>query len=135
MNKKQASYFSCVVFLSVVVNHISDTNPYLFVWNRFLDTMIGIVLGIIVNTFSLPRKKHPEILFVSGLDDTLLSKNNNISDYERVELNRMLDDGLTFTLSTIRTPASLIEPMHDIRLKLPVIVMDGAALFNLKEKR
>lgn len=135
MNKKQASYFSCVVFLSIVVNHISDTNPYLFVWNRFLDTMIGIVLGIIVNTFSLPRKKHSEILFVSGLDDTLLSKNNNISDYERVELNRMLDDGLTFTLSTIRTPASLIEPMHDIRLKLPVIVMDGAALFNLKEKR
>ena len=135
MHKKQASYFSCVVFLSIVVNHISDSNPYLFVWNRFLDTMIGIVLGIVVNTFSLPRKKHPEILFVSGLDDTLLSKNNNISDYERVELNRMLDDGLTFTLSTIRTPASLMEPMRDIRLKLPVIVMDGAALFNLKEKR
>ena len=135
MHKKQASYFSCVVFLSIVVNHISDSNPYLFVWNRFLDTMIGIVLGIVVNTFSLPRKKHPEILFVSGLDDTLLSKKNNISDYERVELNRMLDDGLTFTLSTIRTPASLMEPMRDIRLKLPVIVMDGAALFNLKEKR
>lgn len=135
MNKKQASYFSCVVFLSIVVNHISDSNPYLFVWNRFLDTMIGIVLGIVVNTFSLPRKKHPEILFVSGLDDTLLSKQNNISDYGRVELNRMLDDGLTFTLSTIRTPASLMEPMRDIRLKLPVIVMDGAALFNLKEKR
>ncbi|MGN0513888.1 MAG: HAD hydrolase family protein [Lachnospiraceae bacterium] len=135
MNKKQASYFSCVVFLSIVVNHISDSNPYLFVWNRFLDTMIGIVLGIVVNTFSLPRKKHPEILFVSGLDDTLLSKQNNISDYGRVELNRMLDDGLTFTLSTIRTPASLMEPMRDIRLKLPVIAMDGAALFNLKEKR
>ena len=40
IKKTQASYFSCVVFLSVVVNHISDGNPYLFVWNRFLDTMI-----------------------------------------------------------------------------------------------
>ncbi|MGN0160308.1 MAG: HAD hydrolase family protein [Lachnospiraceae bacterium] len=135
MKKKQASYFSCVVFLSIVVNHASDSNPYLFVWNRFLDTMIGILLGIFVNTFSLPRKKHREILFVSGLDDTLLSKQNNISDYGRVELNRMLEEGLSFTLSTIRTPASLMEPMKDIHLKLPVIVMDGAALFNLREKR
>ena len=101
-NLNRASYFSCVVFLSIVVNYISDSNPY---------------------------------LFVSGLDDTLLSKQNNISDYGRVELNRMLDDGLTFTLSTIRTPALLMEPMRDIRLKLPVITMDGAALFNLKEKR
>lgn len=40
IKKTQASYFSCVVFLSVVVNHIADGNPYLFVWNRFLDTMI-----------------------------------------------------------------------------------------------
>lgn len=135
MKKKDASYFSCVVFLSIVVNHLTDSNPYLFVWNRFLDTMIGILLGILVNTFSLPRNKHPEILFVSGLDDTLLSSQNNISDYGKVELNRMLEDGLTFTLSTMRTPASLMEPMRNIRLKLPVIVMDGAALFNLKEKR
>lgn len=135
MKKKDASYFSCVVFLSIVVNHLTDSNPYLFVWNRFLDTMIGIGLGIVVNTFSLPRNKHPEILFVSGLDDTLLSSQNNISDYGRVELNRMLEDGLTFTLSTMRTPASLMEPMRNIKLKLPVITMDGAALFNLKEKR
>lgn len=32
------------VFLSIVVNHISDSNPYLFVWNRFLDIMIGDVV-------------------------------------------------------------------------------------------
>ena len=54
MKKKQASYFSCVVFLSIVVNHVTDANPYLFVWNRFLDTVIGIIVGVGVNTFSLP---------------------------------------------------------------------------------
>ena len=34
IKKKQASYFSCVVFLSIVVNHVADANSYLFVWNH-----------------------------------------------------------------------------------------------------
>lgn len=45
--KKNASYFSTVVFLSIVVNHIGDQNPLLFVFNRVLDTMIGIVLAML----------------------------------------------------------------------------------------
>ena len=57
IKKKQASYFSCVVFLSIVVNHMTDANPYLFVWNRFLDTVIGIAVGIGVNCISLPKEK------------------------------------------------------------------------------
>lgn len=134
IKKKQASYFSCVVFLSIVVNHMTDANPYLFVWNRFLDTMIGIAIGIGVNCFSLPKEKQKDILFISGLDDTLLNEKDNLSDYSRVELNRMLDEGVNFTISTMRTPASLMEPMRDIRLKLPVIAMDGAVLYDIREK-
>lgn len=133
IKKKQASYFSCVVFLSIVVNHVADSNPYLFVWNRFLDTVIGIAIGIGVNSFSLPKRKQKDILFISGLDNTLLHKDDNLSDYSRVELNRMLDEGANFTISTMRTPASLREPMRDIRLKLPVIAMDGAVLYDIKE--
>ena len=121
------------LFLSIVVNHMTDANPYLFVWNRFLDTVIGIAVGIGVNCISLPRKKQKDILFISGLDDTLLSRDDNLSDYSRVELNRMLDEGANFTLSTMRTPASLMKPMQDIRLKLPVIAMDGAVLYDINE--
>lgn len=133
IKKKQASYFSCVVFLSIVVNHMGDSNPYLFVWNRFLDTIIGIVVGIGVNSFALPKEKQQDILFISGLDDTLLHKKDNLSDYSKVELNRMLDEGINFTIATMRTPASLMKPMSEIRLKLPVIAMDGAVLYDIQE--
>lgn len=135
LNRRTASYFSCVVFLSIVVNHANDINPYIFVLNRLLDTMIGIVIGVGINTIRLKRKQNRDILFVSGLDDTLLNECNNMTGYSKVELNRMIDDGLNFTISTIRTPASLIEPLSDIRLKLPVITMDGAALYNISERR
>ena len=123
LKKKQASYFSCVVFLSIVVIHLADENCYFFVWNRFLDTMIGIVIGVFVNLFHLPRKQHKEILFISGLDDTLLNSDYHLNDYCKVELNRMLDKGLNF-----------MEPMKDIRLKLPVIAMDGAVLYDTQKK-
>ncbi len=126
--KKQASYFSCVVFLSIVVNHVSDGNPYLFVWNRFLDTVIGTAVGIGVNCFSLPKDKQKDILFISGLDDTLLHKADNLNDYSKVELNRMLDEGLQFTISTMRTPASLMKPMSDIQFHVKGNSVSGSCM-------
>lgn len=134
LHKKDASYFSCVVFLSIVVIHMADVNPFFFVWERVSDTMIGILVGVLVNSFHLPHKKRFDLLFVSGLDDTLLNQSNHLSDYSIVELNQMLDAGINFTISTVRTPASLIEPMKDIRLRLPVIAMDGAVLYDIRKK-
>lgn len=135
LNKKQASYFSCVVFLSIVVIHFADSNPYFFALNRVVDTMLGIGIGVAVNLFHLPRKQHKDILFISGLDDTLLDSEYHLNDYCKVELNRMIDEGLNFTLSTMRPPASIIEPMEDINLKIPVIAMDGGVLYDTQQKR
>lgn len=133
IQKKQASYFSCVVFLSIAVNHIGDSNPYIFVWNRFLDTMVGIVIGVAVNNVRLCVNPDRKTLYVSGIDGILVNKANEISAFSKVELNRMIDDGLKFTISTMRTPASLLEPLSDIHFKYPVIVMDGAAIYDIKK--
>lgn len=135
IRKSEAAYFSNVVYLSIVINHISDANPYIFTWNRFLDTMIGIVIGVAVNSFRLPRRRNRKVLFVSGLDDTLLNDKLALSGYSRVELNRMIDDGAQFTISTVHTPAVLRELLKTVQLKLPVIVMDGAALYDVTDNR
>jgi len=133
IHKKQASYFSCVVFLSIAINHIADINPYSFVWNRFLDTMIGIVVGLFINNLRICLRPDRDTLFVSGVDDILVDRNNKISAFSKIELNRMIEDGMRFTLSTIRTPASVLEPLSDINLKYPIIVMDGAALYDVNK--
>jgi len=135
IKQKHAAYYSCVVFLSIVINHFSDANPFIFALNRFIDTSLGILIGVGVNLFHLPRKKHKDILFISGLDDTLLDEQQHLNDYCKIELNRMIDEGLNFTLFSMRPPASIIEPMKDIQLKIPIIAMDGAVLFDTREKR
>ena len=128
-----AAYFSCVVFLSIVVMHIADENPILFVFNRVMDTLIGVGLAFLVNSAHLPREKNNDILFVSGIDDTLLDSQYHLTPYSRIELNQMIEQGAHFTVSTIRTPASLMEVMQGVKLKYPVIAMDGAVLYDMKE--
>lgn len=135
LDRKNASYFACVVFLSITVLHMTDENPYIFVLNRMIDTEIGILIGMFLNMVHLPYRKNEDILFVSGVDDTLLAANQELTPYSRVELNRMLDEGAKFTLSTMRTPASLVQSLQGIRLKLPVICMDGAVLYDIRENR
>lgn len=130
---KKSSYFSCVVFLSITVMHITDESPILFVMNRVLDTLIGIGLAIIVNSAHLPRRKHNEILFVSGIDDTILNSGSRLTSYNKVELNRLIENGANFTISTIRTPASVREALEGVNLKLPIIAMDGTVLYDMEE--
>ena len=102
----------------------------LLIDKRLMGTGLG---GELVNTAHLPRRKERDILFISGMDDALLESDHRLSPYSIVELNRMLEDGANFTVSTMRTPASLIEPLRGIKLKLPVIAMDGAVMYDLNK--
>ena len=134
LNKRNASFFSCVVFLSIALTHSFDENPYLFVLNRVLDTFIGIGVGLAVNNFHLPIKHDSETLYVSGIDSVLIPDDHSVNAFNKVELNRMIESGVKFTLSTIRTPAEVKSLMKGVDLKLPIIVMDGAAMYDLNER-
>lgn len=49
LERPKATFLTCVVFLSVVVFHEEDVQPFWFAFNRVLDTTIGIVVALIVN--------------------------------------------------------------------------------------
>lgn len=132
--KKNSSFFSCVVFLSIALTHSFDDNPYIFVFNRVLDTFIGIGVGVGINELNIPVKHDNETLYVSGIDDVLLSSDNHSIPFSKVELNRLIKSGVKFSISTVRNPCELISVMDGVELNLPVIVMDGAALYDIKEK-
>lgn len=132
IKRPNASYFSCVVFLSITVIHMTDENPFMFVLNRVLDTFIGIAVGMLVNSARLPRRRITDTLFTAELDDMLSPISEQLTPFSKVEINRMLSEGLNFTLVTMRTPASLMDIVSDVELKLPVVVMNGAALYDFR---
>ena len=127
---QEMAYFSGVVFLAITINHFTDENPYLFAFNRLLDTTICIVVAAVVNRLHLPRARNLDTLYVSALGHSLLDSESRLSDYSRVELNRLMDDGMKFSLSTIQTQATVRELLPGVRLRFPIITMDGAALYD-----
>ncbi|HPW53478.1 MAG TPA: aromatic acid exporter family protein [Erysipelotrichaceae bacterium] len=50
IHKEGAVGTGCVVYLSIVINYVGKL-PFLFAFNRFLDTTIGIVVSILVNAY------------------------------------------------------------------------------------
>lgn len=134
LNKKEAAFFSCSVFLSIALTHSFDENPYLFVINRVLDTFIGIGVGVLVNNIRFARPQDKDTIYVCGIDDVLINDDPAVSKYNAVELNRLIDSGLKFTISTVHTPAKVVSLINGVKLNLPLIVMDGAAIYDLNKK-
>ena len=59
IKKPTASYITCVVFLSIVIAHGNDVNPFMFGINRIIDTLIGIGVSLAVNAI-IPYKNNSE---------------------------------------------------------------------------
>lgn len=134
LKRTGAAAMAGVVLLSVT---LSDGlyPPLMGAFHRAFETIIGIVVSLAVNVIHLPRRRREELFFVTGFDGALYDQDKKISPYSIFELNQLLDDGVKFTIATERTPASLLADISDIHLKLPVIAMDGAVLYDVNEKR
>ena len=135
IKQKKASYFSCVVFLSIVVNHLMDENPYIFVANRSLDTLIGIFVGLVLNSVCIHGKYDRDTLFIADVDRAMDGLSTGITPFSQIMIKNMLEKGMLLTFMTLRTPAGFLEGMPDIKPKLPIIAMDGAILYDIKENR
>ena len=127
---QETAYFSGVVFLVITINHFTDANPYLFAFNRLLDTVIGVLIASVVNRLHLPRRQNTDTLYVSELWCNS-PDSSTLSPFFRVELNRLLDDGAKFTFSTVETQATVRDLLPGVRLRYPLITMDGAALYDM----
>ena len=130
----EAAYFSAVVFMVICIKHAEDVNPYVYAFNRTLDTVIGVAVAEIVNRVHLPRLRKTDTLFVSSIGDTILGADRQLTPYSKVELNRLLDDGAMFTLATSETQATVRELLPGVEVRLPVITMDGAAMYDMKTR-
>lgn len=127
---KQVSHTSCIVFLSIVVNHATDVSPYAFTISRIIDTLIGIFVALAINGIKIPKKKNKDILFVTELEGTLMNSNGQVSGYAKVKLNEMISDGAQITLATNKTSADIVALMNSLEMNLPIITMDGAAIYD-----
>ncbi|MCM1369531.1 MAG: HAD family hydrolase [Candidatus Amulumruptor caecigallinarius] len=69
-------------------------------------------------------------LYVSDLDGTLLQPDSRLSARSVEMLNTAIAQGINLTVATARTPATVHPILSDVNLRLPAIVMTGAAMWS-----
>lgn len=72
-------------------------------------------------------------LFVSDLDGTLINSNKQVPQESIEIINTLIEKGVNFTVATARTPATAVEILRDLKLKLPVALMNGVLIYDTKE--
>lgn len=74
-------------------------------------------------------------LYVSDLDGTLLNTDREISAYSKSELNKLIDKGVNFTIASARTPATVVEMVEGVNLKIPITLMNGVLIYDVNKNK
>lgn len=71
-----------------------------------------------------------DTLYITDLDGTLLNGDSLVNRRSAALLNTAIDEGALFTVATARTPATVGRLLADVNIRIPAIVMTGAALWD-----
>lgn len=73
--------------------------------------------------------------FVSDLDGTLLNQRAELSSFTTATVNRLVAEGMTFTVASARGVFTMTKILKNLSLKLPIICSNGAVIYDLAEGR
>ncbi|BCJ96788.1 Cof-type HAD-IIB family hydrolase [Anaerocolumna cellulosilytica] len=70
-------------------------------------------------------------LYISDLDGTLLNEAAQLSPYTIETLNEQIQRGMDFSIATARSLASVKTILAPLNLNLPIVLMNGAAIYDM----
>ena len=73
-------------------------------------------------------------LYISDLDGTLLTPQKELSPRTVEIINRLLDQGMLFSVATARSAATAVELLSPLRLSAPGVLLNGALIYDFAKK-
>lgn len=74
-------------------------------------------------------------LYITDLDGTLLTSEASVSDRTKNLINSLIDKGVLFSLATARTHATVSEMFSDVKLNVPLVMMNGVIIYDPTENK
>ena len=100
-----------------------------------LGVLVGTAAAVGVNVFRLPRGRNGKLIFFLRSADLLPDRFAQLSPAVLFRLNSLHQDGARICLISRHAPAFVTSQLTAATLNLPMIVMDGAALYDVNENR
>ena len=133
VHKTESSALSAIIFLWLVICYPDVESPVILTANRILDLLIGILTAIAVNAFHLPRTKNPQYVFFVRSKDLIPDRFSQIAPSVLFRLNSLHHNGARICLISEHAPAFFTLQMNAVKPNVPLIVMNGAAIYNISE--
>ena len=128
-----ASNLAAIVFLCIVIAFPDIEDPFGSAALRVLDVFIGTAVAIFVNVLRLPRRKDHSKMYFLRSGDMVPDRFAQIPPAVLFRLNSLYNDGAKICLMSEHAPAFFTMQMSQVRLNVPLIVMDGAAIYDAEE--
>lgn len=74
-------------------------------------------------------------IYISDLDGTLLNSDGKLSNNSINLINEAIDNNINFTVATARTPATVVKILEKVNMNLPIITMNGATIYDMKNNK
>lgn len=124
---------AAIVFICIVIAFPDVDHPLRRAVLQLLDVLLGTAIAIAVNVFRLPRRKNRDLLFFLRTKDLAPDRFSHIPASALFRLNYLYNDGARICLMSEHAPAFFTLQMSGARLNTPMIVMDGAAIYDANE--
>ena len=135
LRQSTATFITCLTYLSVTISIRNGGMPVLqFATNRVISTLIGVAIALLINNFGKIKKRNKNILFVTSLDDNFFSNKKRFSLYVKYKLNNLYYHEMPLLLSTNKPLSSLEDLFKDLEVSFPVVLMNGACVYNFETK-
>lgn len=135
LKKTSSAALTGIVVMCLVSGFPNVSEPFTSALNDVVDTTLGTLVAIAVNSFRLPRKKHPEYLFFVRTQDLVPDRYQHIPSTVHFQLDYLYNDGAKICLVSRWAPAFIISQMGLLNVNAPIIVMDGAGLYDIRENK
>ncbi len=133
LRKPDASGLAGIVFLCIVAAFPDISNPLMTAIRQILGVFVGTTVAILVNVIRLPRMKRKELVFFVRSKDLVPDRFAKVAPSILFRLNRLHEDGAKICLISEHAPAYFTMQMSTTEVSVPLIVMDGAAIYDVHE--
>ncbi|MCR5576445.1 MAG: FUSC family protein [Oscillospiraceae bacterium] len=133
LRRSETAGQAAIVFLCIVISFPDISEPLRSASERIIGVLTGTACAIGVNVFRLPRVRQKDRVFFVRAKDLASNRFSHISSAVLFRLNYLYEDGAKICLLFEHAPAYFSLQMHEAMLNLPIIVMDGAAVYDPKE--
>lgn len=135
IKKSTLAALVAITMMSAINNYPDVQTPLMQTLTNLGDTIIGTIIAVIVNIARLPRTKHPEYLFFVRTMDLVPDRYAQVPSSVHITLDHLYKDGAKICLISRWAPAFIIAQMGLLNVNAPIIIMDGAGLYDILENR